>query len=34
MTADELVEFSLTRADIGGVALMYSSGGIILVLSG
>nr|YP_010355021.1 NADH dehydrogenase subunit 6 [Rhinogobius wuyiensis]UOG84869.1 NADH dehydrogenase subunit 6 [Rhinogobius wuyiensis] len=34
VTADELVEFSLTRADMGGVALMYSSGGMMLVLSG
>nr|YP_006884121.1 NADH dehydrogenase subunit 6 [Tridentiger barbatus]AFU52779.1 NADH dehydrogenase subunit 6 [Tridentiger barbatus]UFH80691.1 NADH dehydrogenase subunit 6 [Tridentiger barbatus] len=34
VTADELVEFSLIRADMGGVALMYSSGGLMLVLSG
>nr|BDA81361.1 NADH dehydrogenase subunit 6 [Rhinogobius yaima]BDA81374.1 NADH dehydrogenase subunit 6 [Rhinogobius yaima] len=34
MTADELAEFSLMRADMGGVALMYSSGGMMLVLSG
>nr|YP_008475507.1 NADH dehydrogenase subunit 6 [Pseudogobius javanicus]AGT18672.1 NADH dehydrogenase subunit 6 [Pseudogobius javanicus] len=33
-TADELSEFSLGRADMGGVALMYSSGGLMLVLSG
>nr|BDA81153.1 NADH dehydrogenase subunit 6 [Rhinogobius estrellae]BDA81166.1 NADH dehydrogenase subunit 6 [Rhinogobius estrellae]BDA81179.1 NADH dehydrogenase subunit 6 [Rhinogobius estrellae]BDA81192.1 NADH dehydrogenase subunit 6 [Rhinogobius estrellae]BDA81205.1 NADH dehydrogenase subunit 6 [Rhinogobius estrellae] len=34
VTADELAEFSLTRADMGGVALMYSCGGLVLVLSG
>nr|YP_009724977.1 NADH dehydrogenase subunit 6 [Stigmatogobius pleurostigma]ANW71988.1 NADH dehydrogenase subunit 6 [Stigmatogobius pleurostigma] len=34
LTADELVEFSLVRGDVGGVALMYSSGGAVLVLSG
>nr|YP_009320174.1 NADH dehydrogenase subunit 6 [Wuhanlinigobius polylepis]AHF96264.1 NADH dehydrogenase subunit 6 [Wuhanlinigobius polylepis]AVA09100.1 NADH dehydrogenase subunit 6 [Wuhanlinigobius polylepis] len=33
-TADEVAEFSLSRADMGGVALMYSSGGLMLVLSG
>nr|BBH37484.1 NADH dehydrogenase subunit 6 [Mugilogobius sp. 'Izumi-Haze'] len=33
-TADEVVEFSMSRADMGGVALMYSSGGLMLILSG
>nr|YP_009505033.1 NADH dehydrogenase subunit 6 [Periophthalmus novemradiatus]AWW89626.1 NADH dehydrogenase subunit 6 [Periophthalmus novemradiatus] len=32
-TVDEVLEFSLLRADIGGVAMMYSSGGLMLVLS-
>nr|YP_009990488.1 NADH dehydrogenase subunit 6 [Gobiusculus flavescens]QNM99725.1 NADH dehydrogenase subunit 6 [Gobiusculus flavescens] len=30
---DELVEFSLLRADVGGVALMYNMGGPMLVLT-
>nr|BDA81231.1 NADH dehydrogenase subunit 6 [Rhinogobius tandikan]BDA81244.1 NADH dehydrogenase subunit 6 [Rhinogobius tandikan]BDA81257.1 NADH dehydrogenase subunit 6 [Rhinogobius tandikan]BDA81270.1 NADH dehydrogenase subunit 6 [Rhinogobius tandikan] len=34
MTVDELAELSFARADVGGVALMYSSGGLMLVLSG
>nr|UEC47345.1 NADH dehydrogenase subunit 6 [Gymnogobius laevis] len=34
VTLDEVGEFSLTRGDMGGVALMYSSGGGMLVLSG
>lgn len=33
VSADELGEFSLFRGDIGGVALMYSVGGGILVIS-
>nr|YP_009309241.1 NADH dehydrogenase subunit 6 [Pseudogobius taijiangensis]AJG02935.1 NADH dehydrogenase subunit 6 [Pseudogobius taijiangensis] len=33
-TADELTELCLGRADMAGVALMYSSGGLMLVLSG
>nr|YP_004935129.1 NADH dehydrogenase subunit 6 [Oxuderces dentatus]AES86212.1 NADH dehydrogenase subunit 6 [Oxuderces dentatus] len=33
LTVDEGAEFSLLRADIGGVAMMYSSGGLMLVLS-
>nr|BBH37458.1 NADH dehydrogenase subunit 6 [Periophthalmus argentilineatus] len=32
-TVDEVSEFSLLRADVGGVAVMYSSGGLMLVLS-
>nr|YP_010373332.1 NADH dehydrogenase subunit 6 [Periophthalmus barbarus]UPI52600.1 NADH dehydrogenase subunit 6 [Periophthalmus barbarus] len=32
-TVDEVLEFSLLRADVGGVAVMYSSGGLMLVLS-
>nr|YP_009466088.1 NADH dehydrogenase subunit 6 [Periophthalmus minutus]CDR98420.1 NADH dehydrogenase subunit 6 [Periophthalmus minutus] len=32
-TVDELSEFSLLRADVGGVAMMYSLGGFMLVLS-
>nr|YP_010892942.1 NADH dehydrogenase subunit 6 [Butis melanostigma]WJQ22777.1 NADH dehydrogenase subunit 6 [Butis melanostigma] len=32
-TVDELVEFSVLRGDVSGVALMYSSGGWMLVLS-
>nr|YP_010353343.1 NADH dehydrogenase subunit 6 [Pholidapus dybowskii]UOF73368.1 NADH dehydrogenase subunit 6 [Pholidapus dybowskii]UOF73381.1 NADH dehydrogenase subunit 6 [Pholidapus dybowskii] len=31
--ADELGEFSMSRGDIGGVAMMYSLGGGMLVLS-
>nr|UOF73433.1 NADH dehydrogenase subunit 6 [Stichaeus grigorjewi]UOF73446.1 NADH dehydrogenase subunit 6 [Stichaeus nozawae] len=31
--ADELGEFSMSRGDIGGVAMMYSSGGGMLVIS-
>nr|YP_010960546.1 NADH dehydrogenase subunit 6 [Atheresthes evermanni]YP_010960559.1 NADH dehydrogenase subunit 6 [Atheresthes stomias]WNH19929.1 NADH dehydrogenase subunit 6 [Atheresthes stomias]WNH37949.1 NADH dehydrogenase subunit 6 [Atheresthes evermanni]WNH37962.1 NADH dehydrogenase subunit 6 [Atheresthes stomias] len=31
--ADELGEFSIFRADVGGVALMYSSGGFMLAIS-
>nr|WNH19083.1 NADH dehydrogenase subunit 6 [Gibberichthys pumilus] len=31
--ADELKEFAVFRGDIGGVALMYSSGGGMLVIS-
>nr|WNH22542.1 NADH dehydrogenase subunit 6 [Polydactylus virginicus] len=30
---DEMNEFSLFRADVGGVALMYSSGGTMLAIS-
>nr|YP_009729723.1 NADH dehydrogenase subunit 6 [Opisthocentrus ocellatus]QHW07462.1 NADH dehydrogenase subunit 6 [Opisthocentrus ocellatus]QYB20635.1 NADH dehydrogenase subunit 6 [Opisthocentrus tenuis]QZH43923.1 NADH dehydrogenase subunit 6 [Opisthocentrus ocellatus] len=30
---DELGEFSMSRGDIGGVAMMYSSGGGMLVIS-
>ena len=30
---DELGEFSVFRGDIGGVALMYSLGGGILIIS-
>nr|BBH37497.1 NADH dehydrogenase subunit 6 [Trypauchenopsis sp. G341] len=33
LTVDEGAEFSLLRADIGGVAIMYSFGGLMLVLS-
>nr|YP_001491446.1 NADH dehydrogenase subunit 6 [Coreoperca kawamebari]BAF80361.1 NADH dehydrogenase subunit 6 [Coreoperca kawamebari] len=33
VTADELGEFSLFRGDVGGVALMYSFGGGMLVIS-
>lgn len=32
MSADEFAEFSVFRGDIGGVALMYSAGGGILVM--
>nr|ADD71176.1 NADH dehydrogenase subunit 6 [Oreochromis niloticus] len=32
VSADEFVEFSVFRGDIGGVALMYSAGGGVLVL--
>nr|YP_010401532.1 NADH dehydrogenase subunit 6 [Notolepis coatsorum]UQT69220.1 NADH dehydrogenase subunit 6 [Notolepis coatsorum] len=31
VAVDELKEFSVLRGDVGGVALMYSSGGIMLV---
>nr|YP_009369811.1 NADH dehydrogenase subunit 6 [Oryzias curvinotus]ARO89810.1 NADH dehydrogenase subunit 6 [Oryzias curvinotus] len=34
MTADEFSEFMLFRGDLGGVALMYSSGGGVLMLGG
>nr|YP_004842035.1 NADH dehydrogenase subunit 6 [Tridentiger bifasciatus]AEM23534.1 NADH dehydrogenase subunit 6 [Tridentiger bifasciatus]UFH80717.1 NADH dehydrogenase subunit 6 [Tridentiger bifasciatus] len=34
VTADELVEFSLIRADMGGAAMLYSCGGLLLVLGG
>nr|YP_010950174.1 NADH dehydrogenase subunit 6 [Liopsetta glacialis]WMI36091.1 NADH dehydrogenase subunit 6 [Liopsetta glacialis] len=30
---DELAEFSVFRGDIGGVAMMYSSGGWLLIIS-
>nr|WJQ22321.1 NADH dehydrogenase subunit 6 [Hypseleotris gymnocephala] len=33
MTGDELVEFSVFRGDMAGVALMYSAGGWMLVVS-
>nr|YP_010381345.1 NADH dehydrogenase subunit 6 [Brosme brosme]UDF87764.1 NADH dehydrogenase subunit 6 [Brosme brosme]UDH55004.1 NADH dehydrogenase subunit 6 [Brosme brosme] len=33
VSVDELVEFSVTAADSGGVALMYSLGGGLLVVS-
>lgn len=33
MPADELSELSVLRGDIGGVALIYSLGGGMLVLS-
>lgn len=33
MPADELFEFSVFRGDIGGVAIMYSLGGGILIIS-
>lgn len=32
MSADEFVEFSVFRGDVGGVALMYSMGGGVLVM--
>ncbi|YP_003162847.1 NADH dehydrogenase subunit 6 (mitochondrion) [Sinocyclocheilus grahami] len=32
VVADGLKEFSVLRGDIGGVAMMYSSGGIMLVI--
>lgn len=32
MSADEFAEFSVFRGDIGGVALMYSVGGGVLVM--
>lgn len=32
MSADEFAEFSVFRGDVGGVALMYSAGGGVLVL--
>nr|UFH80652.1 NADH dehydrogenase subunit 6 [Acanthogobius flavimanus] len=34
VTADEADELSLMRADTGGVALVYSSGGVMLMLTG
>nr|YP_003058363.1 NADH dehydrogenase subunit 6 [Oryzias luzonensis]BAH84891.1 NADH dehydrogenase subunit 6 [Oryzias luzonensis] len=34
VTADEFGEFMLFRGDFGGVALMYSSGGGVLMLGG
>nr|WCL38764.1 NADH dehydrogenase subunit 6 [Lates calcarifer] len=34
VSVDELGEFSVFRGDVGGVALMYSSGGWMLVISG
>ena len=34
MSVDELGEFSIVRGDVGGVALMYSSGGWMLVVGG
>nr|AKS28315.1 NADH dehydrogenase subunit 6 [Trichopodus leerii] len=33
VAVDELIEFSVFRGDIGGVALMYSLGGKMLVIS-
>lgn len=33
MPVDELGEFSVSRGDTGGVALMYSFGGGMLVIS-
>nr|YP_009566677.1 NADH dehydrogenase subunit 6 [Paratrypauchen microcephalus]YP_010182224.1 NADH dehydrogenase subunit 6 [Ctenotrypauchen chinensis]QBB10851.1 NADH dehydrogenase subunit 6 [Paratrypauchen microcephalus]QVD46340.1 NADH dehydrogenase subunit 6 [Ctenotrypauchen chinensis] len=33
LTVDEGAELSLLRGDVGGVAVMYSSGGLMLVLS-
>nr|YP_010956937.1 NADH dehydrogenase subunit 6 [Bellator egretta]WMY90095.1 NADH dehydrogenase subunit 6 [Bellator egretta] len=33
VTADELADFSLSRGDMGGVALMYSFGGGMLLVS-
>nr|YP_009315865.1 NADH dehydrogenase subunit 6 [Oxyeleotris marmorata]AHB23425.1 NADH dehydrogenase subunit 6 [Oxyeleotris marmorata] len=33
VTVDELVEFSVLRGDVAGVALMYSAGGWMLVVS-
>lgn len=33
MTADELGDFLMVRGDVGGVALMYSLGGGMLVIS-
>lgn len=32
MASDEMFEFSVVRGDIGGVAVMYSSGGGLLVI--
>uniref|UniRef100_A0A3Q4G2K4 NADH-ubiquinone oxidoreductase chain 6 n=1 Tax=Neolamprologus brichardi TaxID=32507 RepID=A0A3Q4G2K4_NEOBR len=32
VSADEFAEFSVFRGDIGGVALMYSAGGGVLVI--
>nr|AKI32598.1 NADH dehydrogenase subunit 6 [Lates calcarifer] len=34
VSVDELGEFSVFRGDVGGVALMYSSGGWMLIISG
>nr|YP_009421120.1 NADH dehydrogenase subunit 6 [Lates niloticus]ASR74948.1 NADH dehydrogenase subunit 6 [Lates niloticus] len=34
VSVDELGEFSMVRGDVGGVALMYSSGGWMLVVGG
>nr|ASR74935.1 NADH dehydrogenase subunit 6 [Lates calcarifer]WCO09288.1 NADH dehydrogenase subunit 6 [Lates calcarifer] len=34
VSVDELGEFSVFRGDAGGVALMYSSGGWMLIISG
>nr|YP_009484506.1 NADH dehydrogenase subunit 6 [Triplophysa sp. ZP-2016]APP87795.1 NADH dehydrogenase subunit 6 [Triplophysa sp. ZP-2016]APP87808.1 NADH dehydrogenase subunit 6 [Triplophysa sp. ZP-2016]WVH39841.1 NADH dehydrogenase subunit 6 [Triplophysa longliensis] len=33
IVADDLKEFSMLRGDIGGVAVMYSSGGGLLIIS-
>nr|YP_009235704.1 NADH dehydrogenase subunit 6 [Sphyraena jello]AMD38545.1 NADH dehydrogenase subunit 6 [Sphyraena jello] len=33
MSSDEVGEFSMFRGDVGGVALMYSAGGWLLVVS-
>nr|YP_009672852.1 NADH dehydrogenase subunit 6 [Craterocephalus stramineus]QDE53160.1 NADH dehydrogenase subunit 6 [Craterocephalus stramineus] len=33
ITADEMTEFAMFRADIGGVAVMYSAGGGLLILA-
>nr|YP_008379266.1 NADH dehydrogenase subunit 6 [Aesopia cornuta]AGQ46054.1 NADH dehydrogenase subunit 6 [Aesopia cornuta]BBC27527.1 NADH dehydrogenase subunit 6 [Aesopia cornuta] len=33
LVVDELVEFCMLRGDSGGVALVYSSGGFVLVIS-
>nr|UFH80704.1 NADH dehydrogenase subunit 6 [Tridentiger trigonocephalus] len=34
VVVDEVADFSATRADGGGVAVLYSSGGLLLVLAG
>nr|YP_010731234.1 NADH dehydrogenase subunit 6 [Channa aurantimaculata]WEG37975.1 NADH dehydrogenase subunit 6 [Channa aurantimaculata] len=34
VSADELFEFSALRGDMGGVAEMYSSGGVMLMIGG
>nr|YP_004221900.1 NADH dehydrogenase subunit 6 [Hiodon tergisus]BAJ54218.1 NADH dehydrogenase subunit 6 [Hiodon tergisus] len=34
VVVDELKEFSMLRGDSGGVALMYSSGGMMLIICG